>query len=378
VSFVRGALRVAVLGVVMLAGCMCGGGVDHVDGGSDHADGGDAGATVDGGDAGPAVDGGSWAGLHVLGNQIVDSNGVAIHLRGVTHLGTEYTCMKPGLGFADDEQSITDASISAMVGWGINAVRIPLNEGCWLNSGVPDGGVGGAAYQAAVESYVSRLTDAGVVTVLTLSWVISGSGTANQPSLMPDRSNSPMFWSQVATAFASNRAVAFDLFDEPSVTDWTCWSSGGTCTGVSYTVAGMQELVSSVRATGATNLILISGAGAANDLTGWLANAPSDPQKNLAASWHVFDFSACKAPACFDTQVGPLAMQIPVVATAIGSNQNVWAFSQAVIDWLHSKDQGFMAFTWNTWSGSPMTLVSDNDGAPTPYGSGLKQYLATH
>jgi len=38
---------------------------------------------------------------------------------------------------------------------------------------------------------------------------------------------------------------------------------------------------------------------------------------------------------------------------------------------FHTDDQSFLAFTWNTW-GTPMSLVSDNGGSATPYGTSLK------
>ena len=82
----------------------------------------------------------------------------------------------------------------------------------------------------------------------------------------------------MANAFKGNDAVIFDLFNEPyperatgnATTGWTCWRDGGTCPGIGYQVAGFQSLVNSVRATGATNIIMIGGLAYSNDLTQWL------------------------------------------------------------------------------------------------------------
>ena len=82
---------------------------------------------------------------------------------------------------------------------------------------------------------------------------------------MPDAQYAPTFWSQVATAFKGNNAVVFDLFNEPypdapasygPADSWTCWRDGGTCTGISYQVAGMQSLINAVRSTGACSRAL--------------------------------------------------------------------------------------------------------------------------
>ena len=63
----------------------------------------------------------------------------------------------------------------------------------------------------------------------------------------------PVVLASVANALKANPAVVFDLFNEPypnhntdSVAAWTCvlkGSAGGTCSGLTYRAAGMQQLV---------------------------------------------------------------------------------------------------------------------------------------
>jgi len=64
--------------------------------------------------------------LHVAGNRLVNSRGRPVLLHGVNRSGTEFLCVQ-GHGIFDGPTD--QASISAMKAWGINAVRIPLNEG---------------------------------------------------------------------------------------------------------------------------------------------------------------------------------------------------------------------------------------------------------
>ena len=45
--------------------------------------------------------------------------------------------------------------------------------------------------------------------------------------------------------------------------------------GKAFTVAGMTSLVAAVRATGAKQPLLLGGLNYSNDLTGWLAHAPT-------------------------------------------------------------------------------------------------------
>ena len=64
------------------------------------------------------------------GNAIVDSAGRVIQLRGVNRSGAEYACAE-GWGFFDGPTD-DPASIAAMKSWHVNAVRLPMNEDCWL------------------------------------------------------------------------------------------------------------------------------------------------------------------------------------------------------------------------------------------------------
>lgn len=69
---------------------------------------------------------------------------------------------------------------------------------------------------------------------------------------MPDARYAPQFWTGVANTFKGNDAVVFDLFNEPypdmpaewnKTLGWQCLRDGGTCAGLPYEAAGMQDLV---------------------------------------------------------------------------------------------------------------------------------------
>ena len=147
---------------------------------------------------------------------------------------------------------------------------------------------------------------------------------------MPDAQYAPPFWTGVANAFKGNDAVVFDLFNEPYPDarrqlrrrhrGLALLRDGGTCTGIGYQVAGMQSLVNAVRATGATNVIMVGGLAWTNDLSQWLAYKPTDPTDNLVASWHSYNFNACSNTSCWDSQIAPVAAQVPVHAGEIGQN----------------------------------------------------------
>src|SRR5258708_18391870 len=69
--------------------------------------------------------------VSVSGNRLVDQNGKTVFLRGFNRPGSDYQCERFGIwdGPTDD-----DTSLNAMQSWGaaVHAVRVPLNEDCWL------------------------------------------------------------------------------------------------------------------------------------------------------------------------------------------------------------------------------------------------------
>ena len=327
---------------------------------------------------------GSIDGLHVAGNQIQNINGQEVRIHGVNRSGTEYACIQ-GWGIFDGPNDA--ASIQAIKSWKANAIRIPLNEDCWLgiNGVLPQ--YGGASYQQAIADYVNAVKQQGLIPILELHWSAPGSTQAVSQQPMPDRDHSPAFWTQVAQMFKGNSSVIFELFNEPfpdanqdTVAAWTCWRDGGVCPGLAYTVAGMQELVTAVRGTGATNIILLGGVEYSNSLTGWLAHKPNDPLGNLAAAWHVYNFNMCADVSCYNSNTGPVLAAVPVVTTEIGEDDCQGLFISTLMGWLDNNGGSYLAWVWDTWGSScgSIALISDYNGTPNgAYGQTYKDHLTT-
>jgi len=315
--------------------------------------------------------------VHVQGNQLVDSVGRLVRLRGVNRSGTEYACAQ-GWGFFDGPSD--SASVQAIASWKANAVRVPLNETCWLgNNGVAPA-YSGDNYRQTISDFVGRLNGAGLVVILELHWSAADTAVALGQAPMPDRDHTPEFWRQVAAAYGRNNRVIFDLFNEPfpdsnrdTPEAWRCWRDGGTCAGMSYQAAGMQELVDTIRSTGATNVIMIGGVQYSATLSHWLANKPNDPRNNLAASWHIYNFSWCSTKACWDSTAAPVALQVPLVLGELGQNDRGSAFVTSLMDWMDARQggSGYLGWSWDVW-GAPLDLISSYDGTPTSYGQTFK------
>jgi hypothetical protein len=340
----------------------------------------------------------SVSGLHVSGNRLLNSSGQVVRPLGVDRAGSEYMCDAAGDNTVFDDGANPDssgrtgaaldsafnaASIAAFQSWGIQAVRLPLNEDCWLGiNGYPAASYTAATYQQTIESYVNLLTSNNFLVILDLHWAAPGTTQANKQLAMPDLDHAPAFWTSVATAFKSNSSVIFDLFNEPFTTSWACWKNGSTaasaspCTDVAFPVAGMQTLINTVRATGATNVLMLGGLAYSNDLSGWLANEPTDPLNNLAASFHLYNFNACNYVNCWVVNVAPVAAKVPVIAGEIGENDCASTFINMAMNWLDANGIGYLAWAWNTYNcGNFPALISDYSGTPTAYGQGFKTHL---
>jgi endoglucanase len=331
--------------------------------------------------------------LHVSGNELVDAGGNQVILHGVDRSGTEYECVQ-GNGIFDgpDDQ----ASITAMKSWGpVNAVRVPLNEACWNGESYVNSAYAGANYIDAIKAYVSLLNSNGIVAILDLHWTDglytgNSSGCSSAEAVcqkpMPDAAEAIPFWTSVANTFKGNDAVIFDLFNEPyasradndnTTEGWECWETGSPCTGISYPVAGMQQMINAVRSTGANNVIMLGGEEYANDLTDWLEYKPADPDNNLVASWHSYNFNACNTQSCWTSEVAPVIASVPVIAGEIGENDCAGTYIDPLTSWLESENTSFLAWAWNAdfnCSSGP-GLITDYTGTPTAYGAAYKAIL---
>jgi hypothetical protein len=281
----------------------------------------------------------------------------------------------------------TAASVSAMKSWKANAVRVGLNEDCWLGINGAPAAYSGANYQNAVKSYVSLLTQNSMYVILDLHWSAPGTQQSLDQMQMPNMDHSPAFWTSVATAFKGMNTVILEPYNEPypdnnkdSTAAWTCWRDGGTCPGLAFQVAGMQTLVSTIRATGATNVIALGGVQWSNTFTRWLEFKPNDPLNNLVGSWHDYNWTWCVTVACYNSNVGAFAASVPVIADEVGNDQCDAVWMNTLLNWLESKQISYLGWTWNVWGAacSNIALIADDAGTPTTYGLIYKSFLAAH
>jgi hypothetical protein len=318
----------------------------------------------------------------VSGNQILNGAGQAVRFQGVNRSSPEYACAE-GWGIFDGAADQTE--VQAMLAWHINAVRLPLNEDCWLGINGVKAAYAGAAYQNAIAQYVALLNSNNIAVILNLHFNAPGTQLAKGQQPMPDRDHSPAFWTSVASRFAGNNGVLFEPYNEPypdsgrnTTAGWQCWLNGGTCPGVSFTAAGMQELVTAIRNTGARNIIILTGQNWGSQLDRWLEYRPTDPANQLAAGWHSYgDGLDCQDAACWNSTITNVLKYAPVVATEIGEFDCQHGYIDQVLNFLDTQGQSYFAWAWGPYNcSSEPALISDWSGTPTQtYGQGFKNHL---
>lgn len=356
--------------------------------------------------------------ISVVGNHFVNGEGQTIRLLGVDRTSSEYACAD---NYAYDDGHFDAADAAAIASWNADAVRIPLNEDCWLGINLPAGDpYGGAGYQQEIENYVADLNAHGIYAILDLHWTAPGNQTALEQQPMPDFDHSPAFWTSVAATFKSDPGVVFDVFNEPyDPTDersgsdktasdkvtWECWDTGTKPDPVgggapnlpcftqaydendnpttSYRIAGMQPLVDAIRATGATQPVMVGGLDFADDLSQWVEHAPDDPLNQEAASFHNYMGKECDNVGCWNSEVAPVAARVPVVTGEFaadnyeepGCAEGPNNFDNEYMSWADAHGVSYLAWAWfvpdppapgedpcdrqyliNSYSGTPASL----------------------
>ncbi|MGA9417798.1 MAG: cellulase family glycosylhydrolase, partial [Candidatus Cybelea sp.] len=247
-------------------------------------------------------------GIAVRGNELITTTsgtlgaqhvgrGVPVVLRGVNLSGTEYACLQQHSIWDDPKGDA--ATVSAMLRWHANVVRLPLDEECWLGINGTPKRYSGKNYAHAIARFTSLANSLGLIVEVDLHFGAAASGLPRNdryPGL--DLDHAPAFWRSVARTFRSNPSVIFNLINEPYITSWNCYRYGGCETPPvgkhgGWKVVGTQRVVDVIRATGAGNPIVIAGLK-------FPQYAPHDADRAIIAGAHVyFDELGCEDAACW-------------------------------------------------------------------------------
>jgi hypothetical protein len=240
-------------------------------------------------------------------------------------------------------------------------------------------------------------------------------------SQMADADNSLPFWTSIASQFKNNPAVMFELFNEPyfdldfTGNEWSTMmqGTGGSFSGYpatsnssnyqnvtqNWAVASYQQMINAVRATGATNVVLVGAMQYTQDLSSWLTYRPSDPQGQMAATWHAYPTysynweNPCTgndlyctpnfSPQIFTEVQNILAAGFPVIATETGDQDSSGTVGSPLVSTVTAfADQNgvsVLGWTWDVWQDANNVLIQNVGGTPTPgYGQFYQSWLMNH
>ena len=313
--------------------------------------------------------------LHVKGNQLRDAKGRTVRLQGVNI---------PSLDWSNTGEHLAKSLRVAIKDWKAKLIRVPLSQDRWFGKagGTPPGD-DGTAYRTVVDGLVRQIATSNAYVLLDLHWSNGGRWGQNigQHS-MPD-DNSVLFWKDIASRYANNSAVLFDLYNEPHDVSWDVWQQGGdideknvdSARGLhlQYHSPGMQVLLETVRATGAKNVVVAGGLDWGYDLSGIMKGyALRDRHGNgILYGTHIYPWKKG-----WDTHVTPAIAKYAVFVGEVGTkpwkngdppHENVYTptWAHEVIAYINKYQ-----LSWTAWSFHPSAspcLIEDWNYKPTHY-----------
>lgn len=354
--------------------------------------------------------------VRVSGNQLVDGAGNPLQLRGTNFSGLEFAAIQGWSASNPWGGSALDAypDWKRMKAWGLNTLRIPMNETSWLgkpcldNEGKMRDPDPGHNYRATLAKAVKEAGEHGFYVILDLHLSAPANHCAMTQNPRPDSENAVAFWKSIAALYGQNQGVIFELFNEPyedqylmdkKTMTWEGLRDGGAMTffvnlsktwkvPVNWKAAGMQLMLDTVRAAGAKNVVLTSGLSWSRDISQWAKYPPVDPLKQLGAVWHAY-----RKSTAFNTPEDPipgfgmiaynwaeaiLAAGYPLVMTEVGDRSangtTTVPFISKLLPWADKNNVSYMAWTWNPTS-DENALVKDKIGTPT---DGFGLYYQAH
>ena len=313
--------------------------------------------------------------LHTEGNRVLNPQQTPVRLYGVNIASLEWT---------NGGDHVSQSVNVAIDDWKVNLIRLPLAQDRWFGrmTNQPDGGL---AYRAIVDHVVDACAAKRVYVDLDLHWSDCGvwvnEGGRLGQHMMPDR-HSTEFWQDVATRYRNHPNVIFGLYNEPHDVSWTVWREGGTITEkpgrrdrdrtpVTYESVGMQQLYDTVRATGARNLVTISGIDWGYDLSGVLQGY-AIKGVDLVYETHPYPFKRD-----WDRCFGEVCRQYPVFIGewGAGGNTNGLAYGRRLVEYARDHDVPM----WTAWcfhTAAGPTLLRNWSYEPTAFGAFVKATLA--
>lgn len=318
--------------------------------------------------------------LKVDGNKIVDSSGTTVRLTGVNVDSLEWT---------KDGENVVASTQEAFNNWGVNVIRLTLNQDFWFGAAGPDATAledDVVAYRKVVDRVIVQAAKRGKYVILDLHWSEKGGWGKSVGQQMMPNDNAIKFWQSVSSIYGNDPTVLFGLFNEPHDVSWEVWKNGGSVTDsseanyeVTYHTPGFQALVKAVRDTGAKNICIVGGLDWGYDLTGVMDNyaiADTNTEGDFSGNGIVYDAHVYPWKKDRDEKVAIAKDVYPILIGECGWDESHGTVAKneiedyatwvpSLLDWLDDNQ-----FSWTAWSLHPSTspvLIDDWDYTPSEH-----------
>jgi hypothetical protein len=310
----------------------------------------------------------STTGIYVQGPHLMQG-GLPFVARGVQITGLVAPNADLAGKYIAAHQHFGAPELAAVVADHANLVRFQISE-FGLNPADP---LYDPSYLSEVEQGVALARAAGLNVILSLQAESPAGDETRCP--LPD-AGAATDWQELATAFAGDDDIMFELYNEPGLgethANWSLWQTGGVISngaGGQCTAVGVQSLVDGIRAAGADNVIILPGLIGEQTLSGVPRITdpadPSDPQ--LADGIHYPNLTQTSEQ--WDDEFGDLAERRPVIVTEWQANGTTNCVADSprtaplLLTYLALKQIGVVGFAFDL----PGTIVADYDYDPTTY-----------
>jgi hypothetical protein len=289
--------------------------------------------------------------LHVVGNHFVDANGNIVILRGAARWSLEFSC---------GDRHFNTSDFQAMKSWGMNIVRLPLNESYLLFPNL----CGGTKYIDTVKQAISRAEAVGMYVLLDLHWISPFDDNRGGQYPMPDM-KAKQFWQTLATMYKNDSRVLYEMMNEPHPNyphpiDCNIWKNGGDVTSGNgqwsgdvqagtYPAVGFQELADLIHGI-APNAVIIQGASEEADIS--CAQSHPLTGTNIAYQSHFYGTD----PNDWVTKFQSLTSKVPVIGGEFNIKQGI-----KVPQVFEKLETGYIAWAWEGCK----NMTSDCYGTPS-------------
>ncbi len=307
--------------------------------------------------------------IRVVGNKILDSDDKEVWLQGLN---------VPSLEWSVAGEQVKKSTVVAIEEWKSNVIRLPVKEEYWFGRGPQTDG--GKAYRELVDQLIVLAANRGAYVILDLHRY-----RAPKPEHLE-------FWTDAATRYKNHPALIFDLINEPFDTTWQVWRDGGFV-GEKLTAdqaaflseeekkktrgfqsPGMQAMLDTVRATGATNVVLVGGLDYAYQLDGILQGYGLEDKtgRGIIYASHVYPWKSGWQKYFLDA-----AAKHPVLLGEVGADAKKMDFipherQEDAETWVPAMLGAIQKYKlhWTGWCFHPTAsprMILDWDYTPTPF-----------